>query len=79
MISSAFTPPHLRPAWLGALAMSNPVSSTATVGARAVRQPGRDRRSWIEQHAVLMAVAWPALITVVLVALAVRGHQAPGR
>lgn len=39
MVSSVFTPPSLRPSWLGAIAMWNPVSS-----ALAVRRFHRQRR-----------------------------------
>ncbi|WFB08879.1 ABC transporter permease [Streptomyces sp. LX-29] len=75
MISSVFTPPSMMPDWLGAIALWNPVSSTAN----AIRDlfgnplPGGD--SWVEQHALLMSVVWPLALTVVFLPLAVRRFQ----
>ncbi|HJY24875.1 MAG TPA: ABC transporter permease, partial [Actinomycetes bacterium] len=31
--------------------------------------------SWIEQHALLMAIVWPAIITAIFLPLAVRRYQ----
>jgi ABC-2 type transport system permease protein len=75
MISSVFTPPSLMPAWLGAIAMWNPVSSTANAVRELFGNPVPTGDSWIEQNALLMAVVWPILITVVFLPLAVRKYQ----
>jgi len=75
MISSVFTPPHLMPDWLGAIAMWNPVSSTANAIRELFGNPVQSGGSWIEDNAVLMAVVWPALITAVFLPLAVRRFQ----
>jgi ABC transporter DrrB family efflux protein len=75
MVSSVFTPPHLMPDWLGAIAMWNPVSSTANAVRELFGNPLAGGNSWIEQHAVLMAVVWPILITAVFLPLAVRRYQ----
>jgi ABC transporter DrrB family efflux protein len=75
MISSVFTPPHLMPDWLGAIAMWNPVSSTANAIRRLFGNPVPGGGSWIEDHAMLMAVVWPLLITAVFLPLAVRRFQ----
>jgi ABC-2 type transport system ATP-binding protein len=37
--------------------------------------PGAGGESWIAQHAVLMAILWPVLITAVFLPLAVRGYR----
>lgn len=75
MISSVFTPPHLMPDWLGAIAMWNPVSSTANAIRELFGNPVPSGGSWIEDNAMLMAVVWPVLITAVFLPLAVRRFQ----
>ncbi|AZS73605.1 multidrug ABC transporter permease [Streptomyces lydicus] len=72
MISSVFTPPSMMPDWLGAIAMWNPVSSTAGAIRELFGNPATTGGSWVEQHAVLMAVLWPAVLTAVFLPLAVR-------
>lgn len=79
MISSVFTPPHLMPDWLGAIAMWNPVSSTANAVRELFGNPVPSGGSWIEEHALLMAVVWPLVITVVFLPLAVRKFQRLGQ
>ncbi|MFH8405174.1 ABC transporter permease [Streptomyces sp. NPDC018019] len=75
MISSVFTPPSMMPDWLGAVAMWNPVSSTANAVRELFGRPGATGGGWIEEHALLMAVVWPAVLTVVFLPLAVRRFQ----
>ncbi|CAN5343801.1 ABC transporter permease [soil metagenome] len=75
MISSAFTPPSLMPDWLGAVAMWNPVSSTANAIRELFGNPVVIGDSWIENNALIMAVVWPTLITAVFLPLAVRKFQ----
>jgi ABC-type polysaccharide/polyol phosphate export permease len=75
MISSVFTPPSLMPEWLGAIAMWNPVSSTANAVRELFGNPAPTGDSWIEQNAQLMAVVWPIIITVIFLPLAVRKYQ----
>lgn len=79
MISSVFTPPHLMPDWLGAIAMWNPVSSTANAVRELFGNPVPSGGSWIEENALLMAVVWPLVITVVFLPLAVRKFQRLGQ
>ncbi|MFH9425657.1 ABC transporter permease [Streptomyces sp. NPDC017529] len=75
MVSSVFTPPSMMPDWLGAVAMWNPVSSTANAVRELFGQPGASGGSWIEEHALLMAVVWPLALTAVFLPLAVRRFQ----
>jgi len=75
MLSSVFTPPSLMPDWLGFIAMWNPVSSTANATRELFGNPVPLGDSWIEQNAMLMAVAWPVIITAVFLPLAVRKYQ----
>jgi ABC-type polysaccharide/polyol phosphate export permease len=75
MISSVFTPPHMMPDWLGTVAMWNPVSATANAVRELLGSPVPHGGSWIESHALLMAVVWPLIITAVFLPLAVRRYQ----
>ncbi|MET9291112.1 ABC transporter permease [Streptomyces sp. NPDC003077] len=75
MISSVFTPPSMMPDWLGAIAMWNPVSSTANAIRELFAGPVTTGDSWVEQHAVLMAILWPLALTAVFLPLAVRRYQ----
>ncbi|MGH3678986.1 MAG: ABC transporter permease [Natronosporangium sp.] len=75
MISSAFVAPSLMPDWLGAVAAWNPVSSTVTAARELFGNPAAVGDSWVEQHALLMAVLWPLAITAVFLPLAVRRFQ----
>ena len=75
MLSSVFTPPSLMPDWLGLIAMWNPVSSTANATRDLFGNPVPLGDSWIEQNAMLMAVAWPVIITAIFLPLAVRKYQ----
>jgi ABC-2 type transport system permease protein len=75
MLSSVFTPPSLMPDWLGFIAMWNPVSSTANATRELFGNPVPTGNTWIEQHAMEMALVWPVLITAVFLPLAVRKYQ----
>ncbi|WP_326689621.1 MULTISPECIES: ABC transporter permease [unclassified Streptomyces] len=75
MVSSVFTPPSAMPDWLGAIAMWNPVSSTANAVRDLYGNPLPSGGSWIEEHAALMAVVWPVVLTAVFLPLAVHRFQ----
>ncbi|KOG44578.1 ABC transporter permease [Streptomyces decoyicus] len=75
MISSVFTPPSMMPDWLGMIARWNPVSSTAGAIRTLFGNPATTGGSWVEAHAVLMAVLWPLVLTAVFLPLAVRRFQ----
>ncbi|MFJ2771864.1 ABC transporter permease [Streptomyces sp. NPDC087300] len=72
MISSVFVAPSLMPGWLAPIAAWNPVSSTGTATRELFGNPGAGGTSWVEQNAVLMAVAWPLALSLVFLPLAVR-------
>lgn len=77
-ISSVFTPPEMMPAWLGAIAAWNPVSSTAAAIRELFETPGLEVFSggyWIEGHAIPAAFLWPVVIMAFFVPLAVRQFQ----
>jgi ABC-2 type transport system permease protein len=75
MISSAFVAPSLMPGWLGTIAAWNPVSATVTATRELFGNPVASGGTWIEQHAMLMAVLWPLVLTAVFLPLAVRRFQ----
>ncbi|MER8267654.1 ABC transporter permease [Streptomyces griseus] len=75
MISSTFVAPSLMPGWLGTIAAWNPISSTATATRKLFGNPVAGGGTWVEEHAVLMAVVWPLAITLVCLPLAVRRFQ----
>lgn len=75
MISSVYVAPSLMPGWLAPVAAWNPISSTVAATRELFGNPGAGGGSWVEQHAVLMAVAWPLAITAVFLPLAVRRFQ----
>jgi ABC-2 type transport system permease protein len=79
MVSSVFTPPSLMPGWLGAIAMWNPVSSTANAVRELFGNPVATGGGWIESNALLMAVVWPLLIVAVFLPLAVRQFHRQAR
>jgi ABC-2 type transport system permease protein len=75
MLSSAFIAVELMPNWLGTLARWNPISATIDATRRLFDNPGVDTSGWIADHAVVMAVAWPLVITALTLPLAVRAYQ----
>ncbi|MBH5336398.1 ABC transporter permease [Streptomyces pactum] len=79
MISSVFTPPEMMPGWLGAIARWNPVSATADAVRELFGAPAAAGGGWAGEHALLMAVVWPLVITAVFLPLAVRRFQRQSR
>jgi ABC-type multidrug transport system permease subunit len=75
MLSNAFVAPELMPRWVGAIADWNPLSSTITATRRLFGNPGVEESGWLADNAIAMAIAWPALITLVALPLAVRAFQ----
>ncbi|MBF6182880.1 ABC transporter permease [Nocardia otitidiscaviarum] len=75
MISSIFVAPQLMPSWLGTIAAWNPISSTAAATRELFGTPVGSGDSWVEQHAALMALVWPLVLTAIFLPLAVRRFQ----
>ncbi|MEV6426613.1 ABC transporter permease [Nocardia sp. NPDC051463] len=75
MISSIFVAPQLMPSWLGGIAAWNPISSTVAATRELFGTPVGSGDSWIEQHALLMAMVWPVILTAIFLPLAVRRFQ----
>jgi ABC-2 type transport system permease protein len=79
-LSNAFTPPEAMPAWLGAIAEWNPMSSTVAATRRLFGNDlGAVPDSWVAEHAVLMAIVWPVVLIAIFFPLAVRRYQGLSR
>ncbi|MBO2451040.1 ABC transporter permease [Actinomadura barringtoniae] len=77
-LSSALVAPATMPDWLGAVAEWNPMSATATAARDLFGNPDVAGDSWAAQHSVLLAVAWPLVIMLVFLPLAVRRYRRLG-
>ncbi len=74
-LGSPFVAVSTMPAWLGAIALWNPLSSTATAARQLFGDPMGANSSWITSHALTMSVAWPLLLTAVFFPLSLRRYQ----
>lgn len=63
------------PAWLGAIALWNPLSSTVTAARQLFGDPVGAHSSWITSHAIIMAVAWPLLLITVFFPLSLQRYR----
>jgi ABC-2 type transport system permease protein len=78
-LSSAFVSPDTMPAWLGAIGTWNPLSATATAIRDLFGNPTWNADNWATEHAVLLALIWPAILTLIFLPLAARQYRALGR
>jgi len=87
-LSSAIASPATMPDWLGAVAAWNPISATATAVRELFENPTGLTEAGVvidvasgplADNALLMAIAWPALITLVFIPLAARAYRRLGR
>lgn len=73
-LSTAFVSSATMPGWLGAIAEWNPLSATVAATRQLFGNPG-----WTDsvaaQHAVLLAVGWPALLIALFFPLSVRRYR----
>ena len=74
-LGNPFVAVSTMPAWLGAIALWNPLSSTVTAARQLFGDPIGANSSWITSHAIIMAVAWPLLLTAVFFPLSLRRYQ----
>ncbi|MCR2805983.1 ABC transporter permease [Paenibacillus soyae] len=74
-LSNVFVDTSTMPAWLGAIASFNPLSSTATATRELFMNPGAQGDTWISQSAMLLAVAWPIVLLAIFFPLAVRRYR----
>jgi ABC-2 type transport system permease protein len=74
-LSSAFVSPDTMPGWLGAIATWNPLSATATATRDLFGNPTWTTDTWAAEHAIPLAVLWPAVLTLVFLPLAYRQYR----
>jgi ABC-type multidrug transport system permease subunit len=78
-LSNAFVAVSTMPGWLGAIAQWNPLSSTVTAARQLFGDPVGASPTWVTSHAVIMAVAWPLLLTAVFFPLSLHRYRTLGR
>ena len=74
-LGNPFVAVSTMPAWLGAIALWNPLSSTVTAARQLFGDPIGAHPSWITSHAMIMAVAWPLLLIAVFFPLSLHRYQ----
>ncbi len=74
-LSSAFVSPDTMPGWLGAIATWNPLSATATATRDLFGNPTWTTDTWAAEHAIPLAVLWPAVLTLIFLPLAYRQYR----
>lgn len=74
-LANPFVAVSTMPAWLGAIALWNPLSSTVTAARQLLGDPVGAGSSWITDHAVIMAIAWPLILTAVFFPLSLHRYR----
>ena len=74
-LGNPFVAVSTMPAWLGAIALWNPLSSTVTAARQLFGDPVGASSSWITSHANVMAIAWPLLLIAVFLPLSLHRYQ----
>ncbi|WP_144119224.1 ABC transporter permease [Catellatospora sichuanensis] len=72
-LSGVFVDPATMPTWLGTIAQWNPLSATAAASRELFGNPGL-----IPDHAMLLAVLWPLLLTAIFLPLSVHRYRRLG-
>lgn len=75
VLSNVFVAPEQMPAWLGAVAEWNPLTATVAATRDLFGNPGFATDSWVSEHALPLAVVWPAVLLAVFVPLSVRRYR----
>lgn len=63
------------PVWIAAIAQWNPLSSTVSAARQLFGDPTGAHSSWITDHAVLEAIAWPLLLIAVFFPLSLHRYR----
>jgi ABC transporter DrrB family efflux protein len=74
-LSNTFVAPGTMPGWLGTIAEWNPLSSTVAATRELFGNPTWGGDSWVAEHALLTAIAWPVLLIAIFFPLSVRRFQ----
>jgi ABC transporter DrrB family efflux protein len=78
-LANTFVAPGTMPGWLGTIAEWNPLSATVAAARELFGNPSWGGGSWVEQHALLMAVVWPVVLTAIFFPLSVRRFESLSR
>ncbi len=78
-LSNAFVAASSMPGWLSTVAEWNPVAGTVTAVRELFGSPVGTGGGWATEHATLLAVLWPVVLTVVFAVLSVRRFQGLSR
>jgi ABC-2 type transport system permease protein len=78
-LSNAFVAAASMPGWLSTIAEWNPVAGTVTAVRELFGSPVGAGGGWATEHAMLLAVLWPVVLTVVFAVLSVRRFQGLSR
>lgn len=74
-LSGVIVPPETMPGWLAAAADWNPISATAAACRELFGNPTGVTGGVLADHALLLAVGWPLLLTAVFVPLSARAYR----
>jgi ABC-2 type transport system permease protein len=74
-LSTAIVSAETMPDWLGAIAAWNPLSATATAVRQLFGNPTGVTGGVLEDSAVWLALAWPAVLTAIFVPLSARAYR----
>jgi len=74
-LSTAIVSAETMPDWLGAIAAWNPISATATAVRQLFDNPTGVSDGPLVEGAVLLALAWPLLITAIFLPLSARAYR----
>jgi ABC-2 type transport system permease protein len=77
-LSNAFVPASTMPGWLATVAEWNPLSATVTAVRDVLGQPVAGG-GWATEHALVLALVWPVVLTVLFAVLSVRRWQGLSR
>jgi ABC-type multidrug transport system permease subunit len=75
MLANTFVSPEAMPTWLRIIAEWNPLSATVLACRGLFGNPGLTGESWVSQHALTLAIAWPLLITALFLPLSIRRYR----
>jgi ABC-2 type transport system permease protein len=78
-LSGVFFAPAAMPAVVSTIAEWNPLTATAAASRELFGNPGWSSDTWIAQHPVLMAIAWPLVIIAVFGPLSVHRYREMSR
>ncbi len=79
LLSTVFIDPATMPGWLGAVAAWNPLSATATAVRELFSTTAVSAGTWPSEHALLLAIIFPAVITAALAPAAARTYRTLNR